>query len=122
LFGRKLLQLLFADGAEPFVIIIIIIVVVVVVVVVVVYWVCLVVQSRSSADLQSIGAQASPLRRTASTRSLPGTAAAAKQRPQSVKPPPDPTNDLKAQARHLKAASSFREGKKRKVLLEPQSP
>jgi len=83
-------------------------------------------QSRSSADLQLDAAQASPLRRTASTRSLPGTAVAAKQRPQSVKPT-DPSNDLKAQARHLKAAaapgrtSSFREGEKRKVFSRAAS-
>jgi len=62
------------------------------------------VQSRSFTNLEQLpeSNQKPPLRRTASTRSLPGGAAGAKQRPQSVKPA-DPAGDVKAHARHLKA-------------------
>jgi len=69
-----------------------------------------VVKSRSTADLTSMpDDQAPTLKRSGSTRSLPG--GVTKQRPQSIKVP-DPASDQKAHARHLKIdrPTSVREG------------
>ena len=72
------------------------------------------VKSRSYSNMAEIPAesgQAPVLQRSGSTKSLPGSAA--KQRPQAAAKTPDPANDVKAHARHLKTGrpeGSFREG------------